>query len=121
MDDLQIIKELEIDNPDLRKERKRHEFLKRSKNMTNKREKNKNLFLTVQSLYSLCEWVNQEWSHDERKELIKDQLKETAPELIDELVDTVFGKKLYSKKTKWKQFKYACKRLCCRFRNNNDD
>jgi len=121
MDDLQIIKELEIDNPNLKKERKRHEFIKRSKNMTNRRDKNKNLFLTVQTLYSLCEWVNNEWTHDERKELIKEQLKDITPELIDELVDTVFSKKLYSKKTKFKQFRYVLKRLCCKFRNIDDE
>jgi len=113
------MKELEEDNLELKKERKRLEFLKRSRNMT--KNKSKNLFLTIQTLYSLCEWVEVNWTHEERKELIKEQLKDVSPELVDEIVNTVFNKKLYSKKTNWKRLRYGFKSLFCRFRNEYDD
>ena len=114
-----ILNEMEATDPELKKKRKMAEFRKRSDILISNSNKDE-LFKTLRTLYSLCDWLLNDLDHEERKKLIKEVCKDVNNSLVDELVDLIADKKLYSKKTNWKKFKYCCRR-CFRRRDQNDN
>ena len=115
----EIILQLEKIDPDMKRKRKLDEFKAHADIIRSKTNKDE-LFKLLKNLYTLCEWDLNDTEHEERKQLIKEVLKDINGALIDELVDQIYEMRLFSRKTRWKKIKSKC-RKCFRQRCENRD
>jgi len=107
--------ELEKDDPDLRKNKCLDDFKKQSKTLIEKHGTD-DIFKLLKYLYTLSEWVLEGVDHDDKKQIIKELLNDFDDKLLDNLINLIYDKKLYNKKTYFKRARYAFKKMCCNFR-----
>ena len=102
-----ILQDCEKYNKNIKSSRKKQEFQKKAKKFNSSSVKSENIFMLLQGLYSLAKWTNKEWSHDQIKELIKEESIDCKTEMIDELLDIILTKELYVKKHGIKKGNYV--------------
>jgi len=114
MDD-NIFLELEKNDPSMYYDKCMEKYILISNELIERYGK-QDIFKLLKYLYTLIVWTLPKIKHEERKKIIIEMLEDIDSKLLDNLIEVIHDKKLYTKRTYFKRARYALKKLFCNFR-----